>query len=64
MFELARAGFGQRRKTLRQSLRPVLGARAEEVLRAAGLDPSARAETLSLEDWAALTRAAGAAGAA
>ena len=64
MFDLARAGFGQRRKTLRQSLRPVLGPRSEEVLRAAGLDPSARAETLSLEDWAALTRAAGAAGAA
>jgi 16S rRNA (adenine1518-N6/adenine1519-N6)-dimethyltransferase len=64
MFELTRAGFGQRRKTLRQSLRPVLGPGAEEVLRAAGLDPGARAETLTLEDWAALTRAAGAVGAA
>jgi 16S rRNA (adenine1518-N6/adenine1519-N6)-dimethyltransferase len=58
MFELARAGFGQRRKTLRQSLRPVLGSGAEEILRAAGVDPGARAETLGLEEWAALTRAA------
>ena len=58
MFELARAGFGQRRKMLRQSLRPVLGPEAEAVLRAAGLAPSARAETLRLEDWAALARAA------
>jgi 16S rRNA (adenine1518-N6/adenine1519-N6)-dimethyltransferase len=64
MFELARAGFGQRRKMLRQSLRPVLGPGAEEVLRAAGLDPEARAETLRLEDWGALARAAGTEGAA
>jgi 16S rRNA (adenine1518-N6/adenine1519-N6)-dimethyltransferase len=58
MFTLARAGFGQRRKTLRQSLRAVLGAAAEPVLVAAGIDPTARAETLTLDAWAALTRAA------
>ena len=58
MFALARAGFGQRRKTLRQSLRAVLGERAEPVLVAAGIDPAARAETLTLDAWAALTRAA------
>lgn len=58
MLELARAGFAQRRKTLRQALRPVLGAAAAEALRAAGLDPRARAETLRLEDWAALARVA------
>jgi len=55
---LARAGFGQRRKTLRQALRPVLGDRVEEVLAAAEIAPSARAETLRLEQWAALARAA------
>jgi 16S rRNA (adenine1518-N6/adenine1519-N6)-dimethyltransferase len=60
MFALARAGFGQRRKTLRQSLRSVLGTRAEEVLTAAAIAPIARAETLTLEQWAALARAAAA----
>jgi 16S rRNA (adenine1518-N6/adenine1519-N6)-dimethyltransferase len=60
MFALARAGFGQRRKTLRQSLRSVLGTRAEEVLTAAAIAPMARAETLTLEQWAALARAAAA----
>ena len=56
MFGLVRAGFAQRRKTLRQALRPVLGAGAADALVAAGLDPAARAETLRLEDWAALAR--------
>ena len=55
---LARAGFGQRRKTLRQSLRPLLGPAVEPALAAAGIPPMARAETLTLDDWAALTRAA------
>lgn len=58
LFELARAGFAQRRKTLRQALRPKLGASAAEVLAAAGVDPGARAEALSLEEWAALARTA------
>ena len=59
LFELARAGFAQRRKTLRQALRPRLGAAAAEMLSAAGVDPGARAETLSLEEWAALARTVG-----
>jgi 16S rRNA (adenine1518-N6/adenine1519-N6)-dimethyltransferase len=58
MFVLARAGFGQRRKTLRQSLRPVLGPLAEEVLAAAGIPSLTRAEALTLDQWAALARAA------
>jgi 16S rRNA (adenine1518-N6/adenine1519-N6)-dimethyltransferase len=57
MFTLARAGFAQRRKTLRQALKPVLGGRAEEVLGAAGIAAQSRAETLTLEEWAALARA-------
>jgi 16S rRNA (adenine1518-N6/adenine1519-N6)-dimethyltransferase len=57
MFTLARAGFAQRRKTLRQALKPVLGGRAEEVLGAAGIATQSRAETLTLEEWAALARA-------
>jgi 16S rRNA (adenine1518-N6/adenine1519-N6)-dimethyltransferase len=37
------AAFGQRRKTLRNALAPLLDERA---IRAAGIDPAARAETL------------------
>ena len=59
LFVLARAGFGQRRKTLRQALRPLLGDRVEEVLAAAGIPAMRRAETLTLDEWAALARAAG-----
>jgi 16S rRNA (adenine1518-N6/adenine1519-N6)-dimethyltransferase len=57
MFELVRAGFATRRKTLRRALAPVLGERAADVLHAAGIDPSARAETLDLEQWARLAGA-------
>ena len=59
MFALVRAGFAQRRKMLRRSLRGVLGARVDGVLVAAGIDPSLRAEALGIEEWAALTREAG-----
>jgi 16S rRNA (adenine1518-N6/adenine1519-N6)-dimethyltransferase len=48
------AGFGERRKTMRNALRR-LGLRPEEAGRAladAGLEPGVRAETLSLEDFA------------
>ena len=58
LFELAGAGFAQRRKTLRQALRARLGPGALDVLHAAGVDPGARAEALALEEWAALARAA------
>jgi 16S rRNA (adenine1518-N6/adenine1519-N6)-dimethyltransferase len=57
LFALVRAGFATRRKMLRQSLRPVLGARTEAVLAAASVESSARAEQLGLEEWAALARA-------
>jgi 16S rRNA (adenine1518-N6/adenine1519-N6)-dimethyltransferase len=63
LFELARAGFGQRRKTLRLALRPVLGPEAAGVLVAAGVDPGARAEALTLAEWAALARVGGTAAA-
>lgn len=58
LFALARAGFGQRRKTLRQALKPLLGDRVEAVLGAAGIPPMTRAEALTLDQWAALARAA------
>jgi 16S rRNA (adenine1518-N6/adenine1519-N6)-dimethyltransferase len=58
LFELVRAGFAQRRKMLRRSLQPVLGARAEAVLGAAGVAPTARAEALGLDEWAAVAQSA------
>jgi 16S rRNA (adenine1518-N6/adenine1519-N6)-dimethyltransferase len=59
-FRLAKAGFSQKRKTLRNALAGGMGwqpAQAEAVLRRAGIDPQRRAETLSLEEWRALTQA-------
>jgi 16S rRNA (adenine1518-N6/adenine1519-N6)-dimethyltransferase len=50
------AAFGQRRKMLRQSLKS-LGADAEALCRAAGIAPTARAEELTVAEFAALARA-------
>ena len=50
------AAFGQRRKMLRQSLRS-LGVDIGELLDAAALDPTARAEEISIAGFAALARA-------
>ena len=57
-FRLARAGFSQKRKTLRNTLSAGLGlpaAQAESLLAAAGIDPRRRAETLSIAEWGRLT---------
>jgi len=54
-FQLSRAAFGQRRKTLRNALFPVLGEQAEVTLQRAGIIPSRRGETLSLEEFARLS---------
>jgi 16S rRNA (adenine1518-N6/adenine1519-N6)-dimethyltransferase len=48
------AAFGQRRKTLRNALAGVLD---EQAIRAAAVDPQARAETLDVAQFAALARA-------
>jgi 16S rRNA (adenine1518-N6/adenine1519-N6)-dimethyltransferase len=58
LFKLVRAGFAQRRKTLRRSLASALGDRTEAVLAAAGIDARTRAEALDLDDWARLCREA------
>lgn len=50
------AAFGQRRKMLRAALRS-LTPDSEALLQAAGIDPTMRAEQLSLERFCALTRA-------
>jgi len=59
-FMLAKAGFSQKRKTLRNSLSGGLSipvSEAEKLLGAAGIDPKRRAETLSIPEWAVLTMA-------
>ena len=56
-FDLARAGFAAPRKQLRNSLAQGLnqpGGGVDRLLAAAGIDGRRRAETLSLEEWAAV----------
>ena len=58
-FRVLRAGFRLKRKQLKNSLGSGLGVRANKataLLQAAGIDPQRRAETLSLDEWARLTR--------
>ena len=54
--QVTQAAFGQRRKMLRHSLR-ALDTDVMTVLAAAGLDPTSRAEDLSVSDFVALARA-------
>ncbi|MEA4812562.1 MAG: 16S rRNA (adenine(1518)-N(6)/adenine(1519)-N(6))-dimethyltransferase RsmA [Anaerolineaceae bacterium] len=59
-FSLAKAGFSQKRKTLRNSLAGGLGLKQEAVenlLNEARIDLQRRAETLTLEEWARLVQA-------
>jgi 16S rRNA (adenine1518-N6/adenine1519-N6)-dimethyltransferase len=55
LFELVRAGFGHRRKMLRQSL---AGLVSPDAFSAAGIDSAARAETLTVEEWGRLAACA------
>jgi 16S rRNA (adenine1518-N6/adenine1519-N6)-dimethyltransferase len=55
--KLTEKGFGQRRKMLRQSLKGVENAVA--TAEALGIDPTRRAETVSVAEWVELARALG-----
>lgn len=60
LFHLAKAGFGQKRKKLRNSLAAGCGVsaqRAEAWLESAGIDPGQRAQQLDIEQWEALCTA-------
>lgn len=60
VFKLAKAGFGQKRKMLRNALAgglKVAPARVEAWLREAQIPPSSRAQELSIESWEMLARA-------
>lgn len=57
-FAVVQAGFAQPRKQLHNSLTARLGlppGKASQLLRGAGIEPSRRPQTLSVQDWAALT---------
>ncbi|SMY12244.1 16S rRNA (adenine(1518)-N(6)/adenine(1519)-N(6))-dimethyltransferase RsmA [Brevibacterium jeotgali] len=60
VFAVVDAAFAQRRKTLRSALSGWAGSAsaAEAVLTRAGVDPSARGETLTVDDFAAIAEAA------
>ena len=56
-FEVVRAGFSAPRKQIRNSLANglgIAGARSESVLVEAGIDPSRRAQTLTVAEWGQL----------
>lgn len=56
-FRVVKAGFSQKRKQLHNALAGGLalpGAQARALLLSAGIDPAARAETLTLADWGRL----------
>jgi 16S rRNA (adenine1518-N6/adenine1519-N6)-dimethyltransferase len=57
-FKVAKAGFGQKRKQLHNSLTASLPLKHEQIMQAlneTGIDPKRRAETLTLEEWGRLT---------
>ena len=54
MFALVQAGFATRRKTLRRALAGVVD---DDAFARAGIEPMARAESLTIEQWAALSDA-------
>jgi 16S rRNA (adenine1518-N6/adenine1519-N6)-dimethyltransferase len=57
-FKVAKAGFGQKRKQLHNSLAAGLPLKHERIMQALndiGIDPKRRAETLTLEEWAKLS---------
>lgn len=59
-FKLIKAGFSQKRKTLRNSLSAglhVSPSYAEELLKKANINPMRRAETLSIDEWSTLALA-------
>ena len=53
--EVVAAAFEQRRKMLRAALKRIF-ADPETTLKAAGIDPQARAETIGIENFCALAR--------
>ncbi|WP_424229153.1 16S rRNA (adenine(1518)-N(6)/adenine(1519)-N(6))-dimethyltransferase RsmA [Actinophytocola sp.] len=61
VFSLVDAAFAQRRKTLRAALATWAGTadRAADILTRAGVEPTSRGETITVGEYAAITRMAG-----
>ncbi|MGD2161865.1 MAG: 16S rRNA (adenine(1518)-N(6)/adenine(1519)-N(6))-dimethyltransferase RsmA [Anaerolineales bacterium] len=60
LFKIARAGFGQKRKQLKNALAhglPISKSGAEQLLESCGIEPRMRAEVLSVENWFCLAEA-------
>jgi len=59
-FRVLKQGFAQKRKKLTNNLKPLItpkpGFGVEDILEQIGIEPKARAETLTLEQWGQLTR--------
>ena len=53
-FEIMKAGFAHKRKQLAGNLKEIFGGTTPEILLTHNIDPRARGEDLSLEDWVAL----------
>ena len=56
-FAIIDAAFAQRRKMLRSALASILGERCEEIISAAGVDPTLRGEALTIHDFYSIAQA-------
>jgi 16S rRNA (adenine1518-N6/adenine1519-N6)-dimethyltransferase len=58
-FRMVKVGFSQKRKQLQKNLRAIEGnkSKVRQLLQTAGIDGKRRAETLSIEEWAAVFQA-------
>ncbi len=54
MFSMIEASFSQKRKSLKNTLRRILGKETENKLNEAGIDPAKRPEEISLNAWMTL----------
>ncbi len=50
-FKIVKAGFSSPRKQLKNNLKKFFRDKTEKILEKAGINPTRRAETLSIEDW-------------
>ena len=54
--KVTKVAFGQRRKAIRNPLKTIFGDRVNDVLEEVGIEPTARAENISIEQYAKLSK--------